>query len=151
MPINDTYQPDAFTDQELVNKTPTPTANTDGLFCDQLRLWQHCCWDCANGVQGRPERSRRSGSVDASDFTVNDIRPDSCMLNGNSTIRFHFNTTPVMQGPNTMHIPAGGFDCACGPVPEFTCTFTYKPSTPTPTPTATLPQVQLQHLQLRLL
>jgi chitinase len=25
VPINDTYQPDAFTDQELVNTTPTPT------------------------------------------------------------------------------------------------------------------------------
>ena len=46
---------------------------------------------------------------------------------------FHFNTTPVTQGLNTMHIPAGAFNCGNGPVAEFTCTFTYEASTPTPT------------------
>ena len=50
---------------------------------------------------------------------------------------FHFNTTPVTQGLNTMHIPPCAFDCGSGCVQEFTCTFTYQPSTPTPTPTAT--------------
>ena len=79
-------------------------------------------------------------TVHTSSFTVNNIQPDSfTILNGNLTIRFHYNTAPVVQGLNTMHIPAGGFNCACGPVAEFTCTFTYKASTPTPTPTASLP------------
>ena len=79
-------------------------------------------------------------TVHTSSFTVNNIQPDSfTLLNNNTTIRFHYNTTPVVQGLNTMHIPAGGFNCVCGPVAEFTCTFTYQPSTPTPTPTASLP------------
>ena len=75
-------------------------------------------------------------TVHTSSFTVNNIQPDSfTLLNNNTTIRFHYNTTPVVPGLNTMHVPAGGFNCVCGPVQEFTCTFTYQPSTPTPTPT----------------
>jgi len=77
-------------------------------------------------------------TVHTSSFTVNNIQPDSfTLLNNNTTIRFHYNTTPVVPGLNTMHVPAGGFNCVCGPVQEFTCTFTYQASTPTPTPTAT--------------
>jgi len=38
----------------------TANSNTHGLFCDQLPLWQHCCWDSANGFHGQPERGRRS-------------------------------------------------------------------------------------------
>ncbi len=77
-------------------------------------------------------------TVHTSSFTVNNIQPDSfTLLNNNTTIRFHYNTTPVVPGLNTMHVPAGGFNCVCGPVLEFTCTFTYEASTPTPTPTAT--------------
>ena len=81
-------------------------------------------------------------TVHTSSFTVNNIQPDSfTLLNGNTTIRFHYNTTPVVPGLNTMHVPAGGFNCVCGPVLEFTCTFTYQASTPTPTaaPSATVP------------
>jgi len=58
-------------------------------------------------------------------------------LNNNTTISFHYNTTPVVPGQNTMHVPAGSFNCVCGPVLEVACTFTYQASTPTPTPTAT--------------
>ena len=77
-------------------------------------------------------------TVHTSSFTVNNIQPDSfTLLNNNTTIRFHYNTTPVVPGLNTMHVPAGGFNCVCGPVLEFTCTFTYQASTPTPTATAT--------------
>jgi hypothetical protein len=77
-------------------------------------------------------------TVHTSSFTVNNIQPDSfTLLNSNTTIRFHYNTTPVAPGLNTMHVPAGGFNCVCGPVLEFTCTFTYQASTPTPTPTPT--------------
>jgi hypothetical protein len=75
-------------------------------------------------------------TVHTSSFTVNNIQPDSfTLLNNNTTIRFHYNTTPVVPGLNTMHVPAGGFKCVCGPVLEFTCTFTYQASTPTPMPT----------------
>src|SRR5207247_1154539 len=79
-------------------------------------------------------------SVQASDFTVNDIAANSFVLsNGNGTITFHYNTTPVVQGLNLMRIPACAFNCGNGCVQEFICTFTYQPSTPTPTPTPTQP------------
>src|ERR1043166_4683450 len=67
------------------------------------------------------------GSVDATDFTVNGIPANSFVLtNGNMTITFHFNSSPVTtQGPQTIHIPAGAFSCACGAIPDFTCTFCY--------------------------
>ena len=43
---------------------------------------------------------------------MNRIQPDSfTILNGNTTILFHYNTTPVVQGLNTMHIPPCAFDC----------------------------------------
>src|SRR5262249_43995605 len=74
-------------------------------------------------------------TVDASDLMVNNLPANSFFLSGGNTqIIFHFNTSPAVQGQNTMHIPAGAFECG-GPVQEFTCTFTYQASTPTPTPT----------------
>jgi hypothetical protein len=77
-------------------------------------------------------------TVHTSSFTVNNIQPDSfTLLNNNTTIRFHYNTTPVVPGLNTMYVPAGGFNCVCGPVLEFTCAFTYQAPTPTPTATPT--------------
>jgi len=77
-------------------------------------------------------------TVQGSDFTVNGIPANTVILsNNNTTITFHFNSSPVVQGQNTMHIPAGAFNCVNGPVQEFTCTFTYQASTPTPAPTAT--------------
>jgi hypothetical protein len=141
VPINDTYQQDAFTDRELVN-TPTPTATPTPTGCSVTST------ACGSIVVGTPPTEFSidvtcpvdPASVHPSSFTVNNIQPDSItIINGNLTIRFHYNTTPVVQGLNTMHIPAGGFNCTCGPVAEFTCTFTYQPSTPTPTPTASLP------------
>jgi hypothetical protein len=70
---------------------------------------------------------------------VNNLPANSFFLsNGNTTITFHFNSSPVTQpGVQTMHIPACAFNCGNGCVQKFTCTFTYQPSTPTPTPTAT--------------
>jgi hypothetical protein len=76
--------------------------------------------------------------VQASDFTVNGIPADSFMIvSGGATIHFYFNTSPAVQGENTIHIAACAFSCISGCVPEFTCTFFYEPPTPTPTPTAT--------------
>ena len=54
------------------------------------------------------------------------------VLSGGVQITFHFDTSPTVQGQNTMHIPAGAFFCSQGKVQEFTCAFTYQPSTPTP-------------------
>ncbi len=77
-------------------------------------------------------------ALQASDFTVNGIPADSFMIvSGGAEIHFYFNTSPAMQGENTIHIAACAFFCAGGSVPEFTCTFLYEPSTPTPTPTST--------------
>jgi hypothetical protein len=78
--------------------------------------------------------------VQGSDFMVNGTPANGATLsNGNTTITFHFNTSPAVQGQNTMHIPACAFPCGepGGCVYEFTCTFTYQASTPTPTPTPT--------------
>jgi hypothetical protein len=75
-------------------------------------------------------------TLDASDFTVNGIPADNViLLNGNMTIEFSFTTSPAGQGVNTMHIPAGAFDCVFGgPVLEFTCSIRYILSRPFPTP-----------------
>ena len=76
-------------------------------------------------------------TVQPTDFMVNGIPADSYTILNPTSIVFHFNTSPVVQGLNVMHIPAGAFECRIGGTPEFTCTFTYQPSTPTPTATAT--------------
>jgi hypothetical protein len=77
-------------------------------------------------------------NVQASDFTVNGIPADSFMImSGGATIHFFFNTSPAVQGQNTIHISFCAFTCVSGCAPEFTCTFSYEPPTPTPTPTAT--------------
>ena len=69
------------------------------------------------------------GTVQAGDFTVNGLPADSFVLsNGNATITFHFNSSPVVtQGVQTMHIPAGAFNRASDNqgVFDFTCTFRY--------------------------
>ena len=39
--------------------------------------------------------------------------------NGNTTIIFHYNTTPVVQGLNTMHIPPCAFNCGNGCVQQL--------------------------------
>jgi len=143
VPINGTYQQDAFTDREPVNTptptaTPTPTPTPTGCSVTSS--------GCGGIVVGTPPTEfdvNLSGpadpaSVQGSDFMVNGTPANTAiLLNGNLTIHFFFNTSPVVQGLNTMHIPACAFDCGNGCVQEFTCTFTYKPSTPTPTPTPT--------------
>ena len=74
-------------------------------------------------------------TLDASDFSVNG-RPASTFVlsNGNTTITFHFGSSPAGQGVNTLHIAAGAFDCGGGPVLEFTCRIRYILSRPFPTP-----------------
>jgi len=73
------------------------------------------------------------GSVQPSDLTVNKIPADSAVIsNGNTTIDFIFNTSPAGQGLNTMHIPAGAFDC--GPPVDFNCVFRLDTPRAKPTP-----------------
>jgi hypothetical protein len=63
-------------------------------------------------------------TVQSGDFLVNDIPADSFVLsNGNTTITFHFNTSPVQnQGEQTMHIPAGAFNQASNNDPVLNST-----------------------------
>src|SRR6476646_6401276 len=70
-------------------------------------------------------------TVQASDLVVNGTAASTFIIaNGNTTITFHFNTSPVVAGINSMHIPAGAFDC--GPPVEFNCTFQSFGIRPTP-------------------
>jgi hypothetical protein len=68
-------------------------------------------------------------TVQPSDFTVNGIAANSSLLsNGNATITFHFDSSPVtMVGPQTMHIPAGALNRQSDAAPnlEFQCAFCY--------------------------
>ena len=121
---------------------PSPTPTSTVIPCHVTNTGPAC----GSVVTGPPPADfiiSLSDPVDtatfqSTDFTVNSIPGDGFLLqNGNLTIVFHFNNTPVTPGLNTMHIPAGAFDCGNGPVAEFTCTFTYQGSTPTPTSTPT--------------
>jgi hypothetical protein len=54
-----------------------------------------------------------SATLDASDFTVNGIPANEVMLsNDNTTITFHFTSSPAGEGVNTMHIAVGAFEFA---------------------------------------
>jgi len=77
-------------------------------------------------------------ALQASDLTVNGIPADTFMIvSGGAMIHFYFNTSPAVQGQNTIHIAACAFFCGDGCVPELTCTFLYQQPTPAPTPTVT--------------
>jgi hypothetical protein len=116
--------------------TPTPSATATPSSCSVTHS------GCGGIVTIRPRDFIISvtdavdpATVQASDFTVNGIPADSFLLsNGNATITFHFNSTPVNQVSNVMHIPAGAFDCVTGPVAEFTCAFRYITRRLHPTP-----------------
>jgi hypothetical protein len=141
VPINNTQQADVFSDGEgAVGGTPTPTPSPAG--CSVISSSP----PCGGIVVGTPPTdftvnlTAPADGAQGSDFTVNGTPAIFAILSNNdTTITFHFNTSPVVQGLNTMHIPAGAFPCGepGGSVQEFTCTFTYQASTPTPTPTPT--------------
>jgi hypothetical protein len=72
-------------------------------------------------------------SVQPSDLTVNGTPADGVVVaNNNTTIDFHFSTSPVVEGFNTMRIPAGAF--SCGPSVDFICTIRFNTPRATPTP-----------------
>src|SRR5262249_21541345 len=135
--INGVSQGDTFFDREPPGAgTPTPTPTP--ISCS---VTSSTCGgtvfvpptDFIINVSGPVD----PGTVNASNLMVNNLPASSFFLiNGNTTMAFHFNSSPVTQpGVQTMHIPAGAFDCG-GPVQEFTCTFRYEVPRPTQTPRA---------------
>jgi hypothetical protein len=67
-------------------------------------------------------------TVHANALTVNGTPANSFTLNPqNTTITFHFTSSPVVLGSNTMHIPAGSFNRQSDNQPnvEFMCSFCY--------------------------
>ena len=117
--ISGESQQDAYTDRELVGfavTTTTPACNS--TISTQPVDFVINLTDPVN-----------TATVQASDFTVNGIAANTVAFsNGNATLTFHFNTSPVStQGPQTMHIAAGAFNRASDNMPNFAfnCTFCY--------------------------
>ena len=119
VPINGASQQDAFTDRELVGFAVT----TSVPACNSIINTQPVDFVINLSDPVNP------ATVQATDFTVNGIPADSFVLsNGNATITFHFNSSPVVtQGPQTMHIAAGAFNRQSDNEPnfEFNCSFCY--------------------------
>src|SRR5437899_2568082 len=117
--ISSQSQQDAFTDRELVGFSVTTTDPA----CNSVITTQPV--DFVVNLSDPADPS----TVQPTDFTVNGTPADSDTLsNGNATITFHFNSTPVTtEGVQTMLIPAGAILRASDEMPifEFTCTFCY--------------------------
>ncbi len=117
--INSTSQQDAFTDRDLVGFAVT----TADPACGSLVIGTAptvFTVDLSDPAD--------PATVQASDFTVNGTPADNFSLsNGNATIEFDFNSSPVTSGENTMHIDAGAINQASNndPILEFNCTFRY--------------------------
>jgi Fibronectin type III domain len=112
-------QQDAFTDRELVGFAVTTTTPA----CNSIINTQPVDFIINLSDAVVP------GTVQAGDFTVNGSPANSFVLsNGNATITFHFNSSPVVtQGVQTMHIPANAFNRASDNQGnfEFQCSFCY--------------------------
>src|SRR5438094_1887421 len=117
--INSQSQQDAFTDRDLVGFSVT----TADPACGSVVTTQPTDFIVHLSDPVDPN------TVQPTDFTVNGTPADTDVLSdGNLTITFTFNSTPVVnQGEQTMHIPAGAFNQASNndPVLEFQCTFRY--------------------------
>ena len=119
MSIGGASQQDAFTDRELVGFGVTNTTPACGsIVFSQPTDFVVNLTDAVN-----------PGTVQATAFTVDGTPANSFVLsNGNLTITFHYNASPVgTQGIHTMHIPAGSFTRVSdgqGNL-DFTCTFRY--------------------------
>src|SRR6266566_2047567 len=117
--ISGQSQQDAFTDRELVGFAVTTTDPACGSF-----VVGTAPTDFTVNLSDPADPS----TVQPTDFTVNGTPADTATLsNGNATITFTFNSSPVVQGSNTMHIPAGVINRASDGMPifEFLCTFRY--------------------------
>src|SRR6516225_6528938 len=117
--INAQSQQDAFFDRELVGFSVTTT----NPACNSLINTQPTDFTVNLSDAADPT------TVQASDFTVNGIPANTANLsNGNHTIHFIFNSTPVTTpGPQTMHIPAGSIHRISDGMGifDFTCNFCY--------------------------
>jgi hypothetical protein len=104
VPIGGQSQQDAFTDRELVGFAVTNTTPA----CNSLINTQPVDFIINLSDPVNP------ATVQATDFTVNGTPANSFVLsNGNATITFHFNSSPVTTpGPQTMNIPANAFNRA---------------------------------------
>src|SRR5437899_2911244 len=117
--ISGQSQQDAFTDRELTGFAVTTTDPACGSFVVGTAPVQFVV-NLSDPADPNP--------FQPTDFTVNGTPADIATLsNGNATITFTFNSSPVVQGSNTMHIPAGAINCSSDGMPifEFLCTFCY--------------------------
>jgi len=117
--IGGSSQQDAFTDRELVGFAVTTTNPACGSFVVGTG---------PTDFQVNLSDPADPSTVQATDFTVNGTPADMANLsNGNQTIDFIFNSSPVTVGENTMHIDAGAIHQASNndPILEFNCTFRY--------------------------
>jgi hypothetical protein len=117
--IGGASQQDTFTDKELVGFAVTTTSPA----CNSVVSTQPV--DFIINLSDPVNVS----TVAAGDFTVNGLPASSFTFsNGNATITFHFNTSPVtVQGPQAMHIAAGSMlrqSDGMG-IFDFTCSFCY--------------------------
>jgi len=117
--INSSSQQDAFTDTEPVGFSVTTTDPACGSFVTG---------NAPTNFTVHLSDPVDPNTVEPTDFTVNGIAANTDNVNAdNLTITFTFNTSPVVQGVNTMHIPAGAFTRQSDgqPVLDFQCTFRY--------------------------
>src|SRR5947208_3660258 len=117
--IGGSSQQDAFTDRELVGFAVTTTNPACGSFVVGTG---------PTDFQVNLSDPADPSTVQATDFTVNGTPADMANLsNGNQTIDFIFNSSPVTVGENTMHIDAGAIHQASNndPILEFNCTFRF--------------------------
>jgi hypothetical protein len=117
--ISGQSQQDAFTDRELVGFSVTTTDPVCNSF-----VVGTAPTDFTVNLSDPADPT----TVQATDFTVNGTPADMATYTpGTTTILFHFNSSPVVQGSNTMHIPAGAILRASDGMPifDFTCTFRY--------------------------
>src|SRR6266480_2731894 len=117
--IGGSSQQDAFTDRELVGFSVTTTDPA----CGSLVVGTAPTAFVVNLSDAVNE-----GTVAPSDFTVNGTSADSVgFSNGDLTITFTFNSSPVVTGQNTMHIPQDAFTRQSDNqgIFEFQCTFRY--------------------------
>ena len=118
-PINGASQQDVFTDRELLGFAVTTTTPA----CNSIINTQRVDFIVNLSDPVNP------ATVNANDFTVNGTAANSFALsNGNATITFHFNSSPVVaEGVQTMDIPAGAFNRASDNQRNFAfdCSFCY--------------------------
>jgi hypothetical protein len=115
--INSQSQQDPFTDRELVGFSVTTTNPVCNSFVFGTGPTDFVI-NLSDAVN--------EGTVQPSDFIVNGTPANSDSFGqGDTSITFHFDSSPVRQGSNTMHIPANSFTRHSdnqGNL-EFQCTF----------------------------